>query len=193
MKYCKHCKEWKSLDKFGKNKNTKDGLTFYCKKCQSELSKISQLPKRNDFDHIIRNRWASINQRTSNGIYSHEQSVKLNPQHRSYQAKEIRVEIDFDEFKNFMYETSGTFYAIETSGGKPSIDRIEESRGYELGNLQIIDLHENLEKRLGKPCKRSTQIEKTRITRSNRKRYDRMVKQVLKKCGEIIEILKEKE
>jgi len=33
MKYCKKCDETKLKFDFGKNKNTKDGLQFYCKSC----------------------------------------------------------------------------------------------------------------------------------------------------------------
>lgn len=33
MKYCSKCKENKILDDFGKNKNKKDGLNIWCKKC----------------------------------------------------------------------------------------------------------------------------------------------------------------
>jgi len=34
-KYCKQCKKWKILLEFGKNKNSKDGLTYKCKECRN--------------------------------------------------------------------------------------------------------------------------------------------------------------
>jgi len=37
-KYCKRCDSHKSLDSFSKDKSTKDGLQFYCKKCSAEES-----------------------------------------------------------------------------------------------------------------------------------------------------------
>lgn len=39
MKYCKKCGNTKSLDRFAKNKNTKDGLQFYCKDCCKATTK----------------------------------------------------------------------------------------------------------------------------------------------------------
>lgn len=36
MKRCTKCKETKGLEKFGKNKNAKNGLNCWCKKCQAE-------------------------------------------------------------------------------------------------------------------------------------------------------------
>ena len=36
MKKCFRCKQYKEEDKFGKNKNNKDGLQNYCNECRSE-------------------------------------------------------------------------------------------------------------------------------------------------------------
>jgi len=34
-KYCSRCDSWKCTKLFGKNKNTKDGLSFWCKLCKN--------------------------------------------------------------------------------------------------------------------------------------------------------------
>jgi hypothetical protein len=39
MKYCKKCDITKPLSQFAKNKNTKDGLQFYCKDCCKATTK----------------------------------------------------------------------------------------------------------------------------------------------------------
>ena len=36
FKYCKSCKEWLLLTRFGKSKNNWDGLQSRCKTCQKE-------------------------------------------------------------------------------------------------------------------------------------------------------------
>ena len=43
-KLCSKCKEWKDESEFNNNKNCKDGLSCYCKKCNSILAKLS--PRR---------------------------------------------------------------------------------------------------------------------------------------------------
>jgi len=42
-KKCVKCKKVKSLDDFGKRKDTKDGIDYYCKECQ----RVKRLTYRN--------------------------------------------------------------------------------------------------------------------------------------------------
>ena len=51
MKYCKGCETGKDLIYFGKNKNSKDGLTYKCLECRREISRIFKI---NNKDKIIR-------------------------------------------------------------------------------------------------------------------------------------------
>ena len=39
MKICTKCKEEKSLGDFRKQSSTKDGLKYYCKKCDNRIAK----------------------------------------------------------------------------------------------------------------------------------------------------------
>lgn len=41
MKKCTKCKEVKSIENFGKNRATNDGLVVYCKPCFKEIKKVS--------------------------------------------------------------------------------------------------------------------------------------------------------
>jgi len=43
MKYCKGCEKEKEINEFGKDKNKKDGLNFYCKLCISERNKKQKI------------------------------------------------------------------------------------------------------------------------------------------------------
>jgi len=35
LKRCSKCKQWKPLSKFGKHKDSKDGLRYWCKECEA--------------------------------------------------------------------------------------------------------------------------------------------------------------
>jgi hypothetical protein len=39
LRYCVKCKNYKSIENFGKNPTNKDGLQSYCRKCQYKLKK----------------------------------------------------------------------------------------------------------------------------------------------------------
>ena len=42
-KYCSRCDTDKPVSEFSKNKNTKDGLAYYCKTCYSKYNKHRRL------------------------------------------------------------------------------------------------------------------------------------------------------
>lgn len=182
-KFCVHCQRTRDIKEFGSNKSRPDGLTSYCKDCNREISKEYQRSISNDFSRIVKNRWSSIHQRTANGKYKNEPSVTVNPQHQSYQRKGIEVEMSFGEFQEFMYSTSGTYYAIQTSGGIPTVDRIDDRLGYAVGNLQIISLHENIEKRLGKPCKVMSREAKQKRNEKSKLQYQ--INKTLRKADDL--------
>lgn len=45
LKYCIRCKEWKTEDRFYKDKSRPDGLLIYCKVCKAEEEKLEQYRK----------------------------------------------------------------------------------------------------------------------------------------------------
>lgn len=180
-KYCPHCGKEISIELFGKNSKSKDGLSFYCK----EYSRDYQRSKANDFDHIIKNRWSSINQRTVNGKYANEPSVLNNPQHQAYLSKNITLDMSESEFWWFMYKNASTYYSIELSGGKASVDRINDQIGYRLDNLQIIPLHQNKSKSIGKTCKVMSAEELKKHSEYQKFAYD--VRKLLRGLDEMIQ------
>jgi len=46
MKKCAYCKEEKEYYEFARQKSAKDGLHPYCRKCNSEISKETEIYKR---------------------------------------------------------------------------------------------------------------------------------------------------
>lgn len=60
VKKCYKCKETKSLSKFYKNKNKKDGLSTYCKKCDLTYDRDWYI-RNPDRDRIRKRNWSRKN------------------------------------------------------------------------------------------------------------------------------------
>jgi len=60
MKYCKKCDQTKELSDFGKNKNTADGLQFYCKDCCKATTKRYREANKEKY-YASAKRWAKAN------------------------------------------------------------------------------------------------------------------------------------
>jgi hypothetical protein len=53
-----------------------------------------------------------------------------------------------------------------------SIDRIDETKGYSIDNIQLISHHENIEKRIGAKCEFLSKKRKLQASKKNKKAYD---------------------
>jgi hypothetical protein len=91
----------------------------------------------------------SLNQRCVNGLYSNSKSVKTSPQFQSYHKKGITINMTKDEFTAWMMLMKPVHDRIIANGERSSIDRIDEKKGYEISNIQMISLHQNIENRYG--------------------------------------------
>lgn len=96
------------------------------------------------------NRFRSMQQRCINGKYANEISVQNNAQHISYKKRKITLEMTREEFVNWMLENRHIHEAIVANGDISSVDRINENEGYKIGNLQLLALHKNIQKRFQK-------------------------------------------
>lgn len=123
------------------------------------------------FEKIINNRWNSINQRCINGKYSKSTSVQYSPQFQSYHKQNITINMTKEEFTNWMLSVEQIHNDIISVGEKSSIDRIDETKGYEIGNLQLISLHSNIEKRYKTTCKCQPKEHKHKKKIENQKYY----------------------
>lgn len=172
MRTCTKCNIEKPKSEFGKQTKGRDGLKSYCKTCIRAYNKVLRDKVKGDYEYIIENRWKSINQRCQNGVWSNSPSIMFSPQMTSYRNKPQRVvNITKEEFVNWMLSVEKIHDKIVASGDVSSIDRIDDTRGYELGNLQLISRHENIEKRFGKPCKFLDVAELDRKSRNNQRKY----------------------
>lgn len=172
-KICKDCGQELPTTNFYTSKQTKDGFVCYCKSCHKKRSNVAAAEwiKRNPYENIIRNRWKSINQRTVNGTYITSPSAQKCPQLVSYRKKGIALDMTFDEFRLWMLANEILHNEIVASGDKSSIDRIDESLGYSIDNIQMISLHKNICKRYGKECERTNDKEISK--QNNKKAYNR--------------------
>lgn len=168
-KTCSKCGMEKECSNFYKHPKTKDGLNSWCKECSHISSRNYGKKKSTKYTSIIRNRWNSINQRCINGCYKTPNA----PQFQSYTRKGITINMSKEEFTIWMLSVENTHNQIVSKGEKSSIDRIDDTKGYEIGNLQLISLHDNIEKRIGEVCKYSTSEAKLKKIPQNKSMYNK--------------------
>ena len=130
QKFCRKCNTLKCLDEFHKDKNTKDGYMTICIYCK-EVNRIK-------YSHTLNG--------VVNCIYSQQ---KRSSKHRGHYPPLY----SFDEFYDWI--TKGLsfnhiFDNWENSGYmkklKPSVDRLDDTKGYSLGNIRLVTWEENNKK-----------------------------------------------
>lgn len=145
-KKCFRCNCTKPIDQFYSHKGMKDGHIGKCKQCAITDSRNN--PNSNDNDlrryrhspkRIMYNRWYSIKRRCTPGTSTYRTSY------------EGRLKITKEEWDKFCKENIDSFMSIYNNWVSnnfsrkfsPSIDRIDNNKGYELCNLQWITQSEN--------------------------------------------------
>lgn len=153
MKKCFKCGIAKPLSEFYKHKGTKDGHLNKCKECtKADTSKYfkdnreryreyDKLRQRNDIHRILNHRYRGIVQRC-NGKSS--RPCRVNG--KQYLSKEEWEDWCNDNMKEFM-----RLYRIWKASDFdrkycPSIDRINNNKGYTKDNMQWLSLVENCSK-----------------------------------------------
>ena len=126
-KKCSRCGIEKSENEFYTSKNYLDGLDGWCKLCYSEVRKVKHHTKQGLIARIY------------NG--QKQSSKRRNHKMPTYTVKDIREwafsqRIFHELFDN--WESSGFGRWLS-----PSFDRIDNSKGYTLDNLQIITWYQN--------------------------------------------------
>jgi hypothetical protein len=105
MKYCGGCKTKKSLDKFSKNRDRKDGLQDRCKACQIKWLK--------EYHKTAHSRWDRTKQNAKNKKIPCE--FKITPL----------------EFEKLFHNKPCHYCGGESTG----LDRVDNSKGYILKNV----------------------------------------------------------
>ena len=163
---------------------TKKKMTINtCRKCKSKNSYKYQKDTRktNPITHYTRSSWSSVNQRTLNGAFNSSPSVVNNKQQQSYFRKGVSLNMTRDDWKQMWISNTENVLAIISAGDIPSVDRIDNDKPYETGNVRIIPLSENRKK-----DRQKKEDSKYVYDKEQRKQYNRSayVRSHAKKEGE---------
>lgn len=90
--------------------------------------------KVGNFVHSV---WTSLNLRCVNGKYHHLRTIS-----KCLVYEDIMIEFTRDEFKKYCIDNLLLIESLD----RPSLDRIDNSLGYSLCNIQIIELRDNIRK-----------------------------------------------
>lgn len=86
--------------------------------------------------------WNNINHRTINGKYPDWNNRGTS----AYLRKGIMLKLSREEFNAWFSRQHASILKLWEDGEKPSIDRIDPQGHYQLDNIQIISLRENMQK-----------------------------------------------
>ena len=102
--------------------------------------------RRGSKEYVKSSYWTTLNQRCVNGSHFHD-----TPRNAAYKRKKLLLEITKQEFDDWVDTVWSDFESLYFSGKTPSIDRIDNSIGYRISNMQVIDLNVNMSKDRMKP------------------------------------------
>ena len=150
-----------------------------CRKCTTKQAykRFADKKYTDPVKYYTEQSWRTLNQRCVNGKFANSPSIKANNQHISYHKKGIELHLTKDELKQFWTNNVELVKSILTSGGTPTLDRIDDTKHYEIGNIQVLDRMENIHKSRGyaeegkwKPSKEQKKIENARRYRNSHKK-----------------------
>lgn len=147
MKKCNKCKEVKEEEKFSKNKGNKDGYSYICKDCKKREDK----EYRKTFKGLIFS------------IYSKQKCSSKRRGHPlpKYTSKEL---LNWTYSNKDFLKLFNEWHKKDCPRGHnsviPSIDRIDNSKGYNFNNIRWVTSLEN--NRLGNEYKKKIGSPKTR-------------------------------
>ena len=136
MPKCTNCGVEKSPDDFYKNKTVKSGLTYQCKTCINEYQKTIPKEKRSE--------WSAR---------SYQKKKEENPALFMWKQARHRAKWDYNDME-FSIEVEDIiipercpyfdvpFIPLDKNWGY-SLDRIDSSKGYIKGNIQVISYRAN--------------------------------------------------
>lgn len=155
LKTCTKCGQEKNIEEYHKKTSSKDGHSPWCKNCTSEVNK--KYYSRSDVKQKRKEKW-------QDPIYREKENKKQrlrnknNPEskiinHARARAKKYNLEfnITYDDIKIpdvcpvlgiDIFVGNGKFH-----DGSPTLDRIDNSKGYIKGNVKVISWRANSIKR----------------------------------------------
>lgn len=149
MKYCVGCEKEKHIDEFWKNRNTKDGLQSWCKLCsksrqqkfQQEINEKHKIWYHNNKKkESLRKRNSHKNNPAKRMLYSACERAKRKGLEFNLMLEDIIVpeKCPVLGIPLFINENK-----ISQPDNSPSLDRIDNSKGYVKGNILVVSYRAN--------------------------------------------------
>lgn len=146
MKLCNKCNQLKSVSEFKKHTETKDKLTGSCKECLNTAQRINRKLTNNSCTRKYEKTKHGFLVRCYRNMLSRISGVQKKKAHL-YTGKTILDKFTFYSWSINSIEFNLLFDNWEKNGyirkETPSIDRIDSSGSYELGNIRWITFLEN--------------------------------------------------
>ena len=162
-KRCTSCSETKSLTDFAKNKNTKDGHHWWCKKCDNK----SHTKRRNTERGYLKTRYDTMKGREfletrygrrSKCYFTFDEFLTAFGKHKSIHGMrsawgpgidhlEQHLPITMVQEGNGQTGKAGSIKGSKLIGSNLSVDRLDPERDYTLQNIIFIRSDENARKK----------------------------------------------
>lgn len=124
---------------FYKHKGQSDGRRPECRDCS----------KKKRLEYITKNPYEVVVQRLASGIQKRTVTDIEKPKNRTYKDRGIKNKLGISAYETkemLDKHFSADIKRLMRKGEKPSVDRIDPYGHYELGNIQIISLTDNLKR-----------------------------------------------
>lgn len=123
---------------FNRKPSELNKFNFCSYKCNSDYKKLQNIDEKK-LNKFIKSRWNTMNIRC--GKYKH-----LQTKNKCKVYENIIIEFSRDQFKTWCIENKDIILSLQ----RPSIDRIDSSKNYNLDNIRVIELIKNVQqKRIG--------------------------------------------
>ncbi len=148
MKKCSKCEKNKSLEEFYNYSSSKDGKTHHCKECMSKYRKSVKEKSRLYMKNMRKNNNEKVKETRRKSWRNLDPRKKLLQQSKNRaKRKNILHNIDIEDITipkicpvlkvPFIIGTKGNYQYTH------SIDRIDNSKGYVKGNIQVMTMKAN--------------------------------------------------
>lgn len=138
MKKCIKCKDNKPLNKFYKYTKSKDGRQSFCKKCAGVMNKTYHNDQNKTYNSKEYRRNASLKFRQRNLEMHILSAVKSSAKKRNLKFNLTIEDIVIPEYCPYLQIKITKEAGNGCLPTNPSIDRIDNIKGYIKGNIQII-------------------------------------------------------
>ena len=156
LKICKCCKESKAIEEFSRNKTRRDGLQDYCKVCKGKINRNWLQHHRQQFREY-QARWYEANRekiRVKRADYSKTPTERYRQIKRRAKIRNIELIITKNDFIQWFNSQKDVCHYCQRpltgyENGSPeglTVDRKDNTRPYELGNVALACMRCNVMK-----------------------------------------------